>query len=208
METTMTENHKKPLAVNRRRFLGMMGAGCMASILPGWAHAVSPPDSAKPLVIRIGADISILDPARIFQIENQSVAANIYNGLVTYDAATNNIVPDLAVRWEVSPDDRIYTFKLREGVKWHKDFGDFSSDDVKFSFDRVIDPATGSAYRGQIADLIKSIDAPDASTVRFVLTSPNAEFLHKVTAFNQGWIVSRKAVTEMGDKYKIGRAHV
>src|SRR3546814_21007717 len=137
METTMTENHKKPLAVNRRRFLGMMGAGCMASILPGWAHAVSTQDSAKPLVIRIGADISILDPARIFQIENQSVAANIYNGLVKYDAGTNHTVTDLAVSWEVSPDARNYTLKLRAGVKWHQDFGDFSSEQVKFSLDGV-----------------------------------------------------------------------
>src|SRR3546814_12208150 len=123
METTMTENHKNPLAGNRRRFLGMMGAGGMASILPGWAHAVSTQDSAKPLVIRIGADISILDPARIFQIENQSVAENIYNGLVKYDAGTNNIVRDLAVSWEVSPHPRISTFQRREGLKWQRDLG-------------------------------------------------------------------------------------
>src|SRR3546814_2762696 len=97
METTMTENPKNPLAGNRRRFLGMMGAGGIASIPPGWAHAVSTQDSAKPLVILLGADISLLDPARIFHIENHSVAANIYHALVNYDTPTHNILIDLAV---------------------------------------------------------------------------------------------------------------
>jgi len=155
------------------------------------------------LRIRIGADISILDPARIFQIENQSVAANIYSGLVKYDSATNKIVPDLATSWTVSPDAKVYTFKLRQGVTWHKDFGAFTADDVKFSFERILDPKTASAYRGQIADIIQSVEAPDPATVRFLLTNSNAEFLHKVTAFNHGWIVSRKAVTQLGDKYNL-----
>src|SRR5690606_15345091 len=111
--------------------------------------------------------------------------------------------PDLEQSWHISPDAKVYTFKLRSGITWHKDFGDFTSDDVKFSYERVIDPATASAHRGQIADLIQSIETPDPMTVRFVLTGTNAEFLHKVTAFNHGWIVSRKAITQFGDKYNL-----
>jgi peptide/nickel transport system substrate-binding protein len=181
--------------------LQAIGAGGALSIIPGWVSLASA-EPLQRLRIRIGADISILDPARIFQIENQSVAANVYNGLVKYDAATNKIVPDLATSWTVSPDAKVYTFKLRDGVSWHKDFGAFTSDDVKFSFDRILDPKTGSAYRGQIAD-VQAIETPDAHTVRFILAGSNAGFLHKVTAFNQGWIVSRKAVTQLGDKYNL-----
>lgn len=186
----------------RRAVLQAIGAGGALSIIPGWVSLASAQQASR-LRVRIGADISILDPARIFQIENQSVASNIYSGLVKYDEATNQIVPDLATSWTVSPDAKVYTFKLRDGVTWHKDFGAFTSDDVKFSFDRVLDPKTGSAYRGQIADVIHSVEAPDATTVRFVLSATNAEFLHKVTAFNNGWIVSRKAVTQLGDKYNL-----
>lgn len=199
---TMFDKDSEAMAVGRRRVLQAIGAGGAVSIIPGWVSLASAQPLSR-LRIRIGADISILDPARIFQIENQSVAANIYNGLVKYDAATNKIVPDLASSWTVSPDAKVYTFKLRDGVTWHKDFGAFTSDDVKFSFERVLDPKTGSAYRGQIADIIEAVEAPDPSTVRFVLSSPNAEFLHKVTAFNHGWIVSRKAVTQLGDKYNL-----
>jgi peptide/nickel transport system substrate-binding protein len=186
----------------RRRVLQAIGVGGALSIVPGWVNLASAQPLSR-LRIRIGADISILDPARIFQIENQSVAANIYSGLVKYDSATNKIVPDLATSWTVSPDAKVYTFKLRQGVTWHKDFGAFTADDVKFSFERILDPKTASAYRGQIADIIQSVEAPDPATVRFLLTNSNAEFLHKVTAFNHGWIVSRKAVTQLGDKYNL-----
>lgn len=200
---TMFDQDRQVQAQGRRRVLQAIGAGGALSIIPGWVSLASAADPLPRLRIRIGADISILDPARIFQIENQSVAANIYNGLVKYDAATNKIVPDLASSWVVSPDAKAYTFKLREGVTWHKDFGAFTSDDVKFSFDRILDPKTASAYRGQLADLVQAIETPDPLTVRFVLAGSNAEFLHKVTAFNQGWIVSRKAVTQLGDKYNL-----
>jgi ABC-type transport system substrate-binding protein len=194
---------KRRGATTRRGFMGMVGTAGAASILPlgfdGPSRALA---QTSQLRIRIGADISILDPARIFQIENQSVAANVYNGLVKYDQASNKIVPDLATEWSASPDGTSYTFKLRSGVNWHKNYGLLTSDDVKFSFDRVLDPAGGSAYRGQLAG-VKSVEAPDPTTVRFQLEAPNSGFLHKVTAFNQGWIVSRKAVTELGEKYNL-----
>jgi ABC-type transport system substrate-binding protein len=200
----MSHGHnRQPGATSRRGFMGLVGAAGAASVLPfgfdGCSRALA--QSAQ-LRIRIGADISILDPARIFQIENQSVAANIYNGLVKYDQASNKIVPDLATEWSVSADGTSYTFKLRSGVNWHKNYGPFTSDDVKFSYDRVLDPAGGSAYRGQLAG-VKSVEAPDPMTVRFQLEAPNSGFIHKVTAFNQGWIVSRKAVTELGERYNL-----
>jgi len=186
--------------ISRRHMLGLMGATAAVSMLP-W-DPLSAQTATGVLRVRLGADIGNLDPAKIFLIENQTVAGHIYNGLVKYDQKTNNIVPDLAASWEVSPDATVYTFKLRTGVSFHKGFGPLTSDDVKFSFDRVIDPTGGSAYRGQLAS-IKSIETPDPLTVRITLTTPTAGFLHKLTAFNQGWIVSRKAVTEIGDKYSM-----
>ncbi len=157
---------------------------------------------SRTLRVRFGSDISQLDPARIFQNENQSIASHIYNGLVQYDQRTNAIVPDLAESHEVSRDGTVWTFRLRQGVTWHKNYGALTSDDVKFSFDRVLDPATGSLYRGQLAS-VKEVQAPDPMTVRIVLNEANSGFLHKLCAFNQGWIVSRRAVTEIGERYSM-----
>ena len=109
-----------------------------------------------------------------------------------YDQATNEIRPDLASEWGVSADGLTWTFKLRGGVEWHKGYGALTADDVKFSLERVLDPDTKSRYRGQLAG-VKSIVAPDPLTVEITLESPNAGLLNKLTAFNQGWITSRKA---------------
>lgn len=151
------------------------------------------------LRVRIGSDVGVLDPARIFGIENQTVAGHIYNGLVKYDQATNNIIPDLATEWSISKDGKTYTFKLRGGVKWHKGYGELTADDVKFSLDRVLDPNTKSRYKGQLAGIL-NVEAADKLTVKITLDKPNLGMLNKLTAFNQGWIVSRKALTEIGDK--------
>ena len=56
----------------------------------------------KVLRVRYGGDISGIDPATIFQIENQTIALNVYNGLVRYDEKTNNIIPDLATEWAIT----------------------------------------------------------------------------------------------------------
>lgn len=183
--------------LSRRRFAAGVAGGVIAAVtaettFPGAARA-----AGQDLRIRFGADISNLDPAHIFQIENQSVAANIYNGLVKYDQVTNKIVPDLATSWTVSPGGLVYTFNLHDGVTWHKGHGPFTADDVVFSLNRVKDPATNSPYAGQLAG-IKTIEASQANVVRIVLHRADPGLLDKLTAFNQGWIISRKAFGEIG----------
>ena len=84
---------------------------------------------ARTLRVRFGSDISVLDPARIFQIENQSIAGHVYSGLVQYDQRTNEIVPDLATGYEVSADGTVWTFRLRPNVTWHKNYGPFTCGD-------------------------------------------------------------------------------
>ena len=196
----MSEHNPNQSGVTRRQVLGWLGAAPTAAMLP-WDPA-SAQASAGTLRVRIGSDVGNLDPAKIFAIENQTVAGHIYNGLVKYDQKTNKIVPDLASSWEISPDGTVFTFKLRDGVKFHKGYGPLTSDDVKFSLERILDPAAASPYRGQLA-AIKTIETPDPLTVRITTNGPAAGLLHKLCAFNQGWIVSRKAVTEIGDKYSM-----
>ncbi|MDD7908981.1 MULTISPECIES: ABC transporter substrate-binding protein [Pseudovibrio] len=116
----------------------------------------------------------------------------IFNKLVEFERGTTNIVPALAESWEVSEDGLEYTFKLREGVKFHttQNFTptrDFNADDVIFSFMRQYDKdhpyhmVSGGTYEYfnamSMPDLIKSIEKVDDYTVKFVLARPEAPMI-------------------------------
>ena len=65
-------------------------------------------------------DIITLDPAEAFEFSGVEVGANVYDKLINIDISKNNeLIPDLAESWSVSPDNLTYTFKLRPGVKFH-----------------------------------------------------------------------------------------
>lgn len=101
-----------------------------------------------------------------------------YNTLLKFDPEKYPAVKgDLAESWTVSKDALTYTFKLRQGVKFH-DGSAFSSADVKASYDRIRNPPTGvvSLRKEGYAD-ISSIETPDANTVIIKLSAPNAAML-------------------------------
>ena len=64
---------------------------------------------------------------------------SLSNALVRYEPGTARIIPDLAERWDASPDGTTYTFYLRRGVQWHMGFGEFTSEDVKARYARLLD---------------------------------------------------------------------
>jgi len=175
-----------------------LAVACLVAVLTGVAPALA---QEKVLRVRIGADMTGLDPAKLFNIENQTICNHIYNGLVRYEYEKGGgIVPDLAEKWDLSADGKTYTFHLRKGVKWHKGYGELSADDVKFSYERVMDPATASRYKGEFK-LVETIEAVDPHTVRIRLKSKYPGFLNKVAGYNQGFVVSRKAMEKLGDQY-------
>lgn len=116
----------------------------------------------------------------------------LMNRLVDYNATSAKLTPSLAESWQVSDDGLSYTFKLRSDVSFHttdyfKPTRKLNADDVLFSFKRMLDndhPWHKVAQSGyphaqsmQLPQLVKSIEAPDAHTVRFNLTHPDATFL-------------------------------
>ena len=116
-------------------------------------------------------------------------AVAVYESLLEYKPGTLELEPALAESWEVSEDGTVYTFKLREGVKFH-DGTTLDAEDVKVSFERAKELGQGSAWA--LADL-KEIRVVDPMTVEFVIGTPSAQFPHAVTFFD---IVSADAVTE------------
>lgn len=95
------------------------------------------------------------------------------------------IAGDLAESWEMAPDGKSYTFKLRKGVKFH-DGSPFSSADIKASYERIINPSEGViSQRKAVHQDIGQIDTPDEHTVIFKMKQVNASMiLHFASPFN------------------------
>ncbi|MCB1171199.1 MAG: hypothetical protein KDK25_12725, partial [Leptospiraceae bacterium] len=91
-------------------------------------------------------------------------------------------------------DDRTYEFKLRKGVKFH-DGSPFSADDVKFTFDKIQDPQTGSGT-GWIMSTIERVEVIDSHTVRIITREPDGMLLNRLTMF--GLISSRRYIEKVG----------
>ena len=108
-----------------------------------------------------------------------------YNTLMRVDPTDRTgtkFIGDLAESWTVSADKRVYTFKIRRGVKFH-DGSLMTSADVKASYDHIIFPPPGvvssrqAAYRG-----VEAVEAPNPDTVIFRLKAPEASFIANVSS--------------------------
>ncbi len=190
----------------KRRAVLMGGAGALAALAFA-PRAWSAGDGSQVLNVRLGSrDIGSIDPALTKTGDDETVALQVFNSLVapprgTLDVGIEQMQPVLAEKWDISEDRKTWTFHLRPGVKWHKGYGEVSAEDVKFSFERQIDPKLGGVH-GASFKSIQSIDIVDPLTVRFNLNATDP-FFH-VEALIPGFgrfIVPKKAVEELGDKF-------
>lgn len=128
-------------------------------------------------------DALTMDPHS--QNESPTIAFNgqIYEALVARDIEMN-LVPELAESWTASPDG--WTFKLRQGVKFH-DGADFTAEDVVFSFNRALEES--SDYKEQVKT-VSSIEVIDDYTVKLVTAGANPilpNTLTNVYIMDSGW---------------------
>lgn len=143
---------------------------------------------------------STLDPHFVATNADSLFMRNIYSSLVKYKPDSVEIVPDLATTWQVSPDGLEYTFKLRQDVEWQKGYGKFTANDVKGSFDRLMNPETKSPFAGSM-NMLKEVQVVDEYTAKLVLRVPYAGFLHLLTPYRAGPIINAKAATDFGAEF-------
>ena len=94
-----------------------------------------------------------------------------------FDKTGTKPVGDLAESWTISKDGLVYTFKLRQGVKFH-DGSEMTSKDVKASYDKIIFPPAGvKSLRKESYSSVEVVEAPDPHTVRFRLKYPESSLL-------------------------------
>jgi peptide/nickel transport system substrate-binding protein len=115
-----------------------------------------------------------LDPALSGTYATNLVTELVYAGLVQYDKDMN-IVPDMAESVEISEDHLTYTFKLRPGILFHNG-QEMTSDDVKFTIERVRDPETGAFSQFRVAT-VDTVETPDKYTVVLNLSSVTSTLL-------------------------------
>ena len=167
------------------------------------------PKQGGAAVVTFNNDLTTLDPQVGYDWQNWSVIKSIFDGLMDYKPGTTELEPDLAESYTVSDDGLTYTFKLRDGVKFHNG-RPMTAADVKYSLERAVNPATqspGGGYFSMIkgyddlaggkATELSGIATPDDRTVVFTLTRPDATFLH-LMAINFGYVVPKEEVEKAG----------
>ncbi|WP_374440679.1 ABC transporter substrate-binding protein [Stella sp.] len=142
-------------------------------------------------VIKVASDAPPvgLDPHIAIPYSSLAAYEHVYETLVRFNADME-LEPALAQSYS-QPDDLTYEFKLRPGVKFH-DGEPMTAEAVKFSFDRILDPATGSP-RASLMSPIKEVKVVDPGTVRVTMKEPFPAFLTIIASQNYAAIVSPKA---------------
>ena len=187
----------------------------LALALPALAQDYVPDPAAKiggGIVVTYKDDVATLDPAIGYDWQNWSMIKSLYDSLMDYVPGTTTLRPGLAESYSLSEDQLTYTFKLRAGVKFSNG-REMTADDVKYSLDRVTNPATqspGAGFFGSIAGFgammdgsatsLTGVTVVDPLTVSITLSRPDATFLH-VMALNFASVVAKEGVEAAGDDF-------
>jgi peptide/nickel transport system substrate-binding protein len=201
-----TGESERPTGIDRRAFIkraGAVGAGAVAASriqAPRPAAAQDATLRPDPAAKRGGTlRYAVHNAPAHFDVHQSGTVANIGPQSPMYDTLLRRspkdgqtIIPDLAWKWEISPDGKKYTFYLRKGVKFH-DGADFTAEDVKATYDRIAHPPKGVVIpRTPLFATVGDIVIVDPHKIEFRLTEarPKAFMLG---AFASGWnIIVRK----------------
>jgi len=183
-----------------------LGAGGVALALALAMGAAPSFADAPPGVLVVGqvAEPKSLDPQVDTAANDFRILVNLFDGLVQFKPGTLEVEPALAKSWTISDDGLVYTFKLREGVKF-QDGTPLDADAVKFTFDRMLDKTnpyydTGPFPLSFLFSSIKETKVIDPLTVQFTLNEPFAPLLANL-AGPTGAIVSPTAVKKYGKDF-------
>ncbi|MBW2060536.1 MAG: peptide-binding protein [Deltaproteobacteria bacterium] len=133
-----------------------------------------PPAYGDAIVTGSIGDASNLLPVLASDSASGDINGLIYDGLLKTDKNLN-LIGNMAESWEISEDGLTITFRLRKGVKWH-DGHAFTSKDVMFTYQLMIDPKTPTAY-GEDYKQVKKAETPDDYTFRVTYERPYAPAL-------------------------------
>ncbi|MGB7520128.1 MAG: ABC transporter substrate-binding protein, partial [Spirulinaceae cyanobacterium] len=212
------------ISMLKRWRLVLVALGCALAIIltncsqdEGTEVSTSPSQNQSGVLIYASGGQPVnLEPGNVTDGNSLIVQQQIYNRLLETKPGTAESIPALATSWESSEDGKTWTFKLREGVKFH-DETDFNADAVKFNVERWWDADhpygfrdAGKNYeiwgnlfggfRGDAESLLQEIKVVDDYTIQFILQQPFAAF---PAAIGSGYfgIASPTAIQKAAEKY-------
>src|SRR3546814_127018 len=153
------------MPLTRRNFLvqSLVFGGAVA--MPAWAGKVLAADDGV-LRARLYNDVNSLDPAIYQNAYNVDVMGLIYPKLIGYKPNSDKWEWQLEAAESIEQiDDTHIRFKLKPGLRWSGDFGEITAEDVKYSFERVLDPAIASPVAGDRSEA-RRVGKECVSTVR------------------------------------------
>ncbi|ANK83231.1 MAG: ABC transporter substrate-binding protein [Rhizobiales bacterium NRL2] len=175
-----------------------------AGLVLGLAAALAAPAALAKNTIIIGMqqEPTVLDPTVDATAAIDGIFAhNVYESLTSV-TESGEVVPALAEAWTISPDGRVYTFDLADGVTFH-DGTAFDAADVKFTFDRAMAEDSVNPTKG-IFKPIRSVEAVDPGTVRITLSEPDAFFLFNIAQGDAAIVAPESAAANKTDPVGTG----
>ncbi|TCL74684.1 peptide ABC transporter substrate-binding protein [Rhizobium sp. BK251] len=187
-----------------------LASAMLGTLLAFSAHAAT-------INIHNGGDTTSLDPQKISGDWEDRIAGDIFEGLVTEDAKADPI-PGQAESWTISDDGLVYTFKLRDGIKW-SDGHPVTAGDFVFAFQRLLDPKNAADYaylqftiknaekinKGEITDLNQlGVKAIDDKTLEITLENPTPYFINALTHYTAYPLPKHVIDAKGADWVKIG----
>ena len=158
---------------------------------------------------RLWSDPPTLDPHLTGDTTSAGIVVEVFSGLVALD--TNlDLIPDIAERWDLDDTGTVYTFRIRDNVKFHNG-NPVTAEDFKWSIERASKPNTASAvvdtylndivgfddyFEGRASE-ITGIRAVDDQTLQITIDAPKAYFLAKMT-YPTAYVLDRTVVEPGG----------
>ena len=151
------------------------------------------PKRGGTITLAISKDMALMNPLVSTSSTEARIRELMFEPLLGMDAR-GKLRPNLADSWEVSKDGKVYTFRLRRGVRFH-DGKEMTAADVKFAIDYTMEPKNG-AYGYDTLSVVDRVELPDQHTVKLYLKQQNPLFLTSLADIRSFSVIPKGSLPE------------
>ncbi|WP_044296887.1 ABC transporter substrate-binding protein [Robinsoniella peoriensis] len=154
-------------------------AGAEADSQNAGAEAEKTSAAGGTVKVSVGSEPDNLDPMLSSATDTSAIMMNVFEGLLGFNEK-GEFIPALSETYDISEDGLTYSFKLKQGIKFH-DGADFTSKDVKYTYEKLAGLNGEAPLNETLNQLLASVETPDDYSVNLILKEKNAGFLSKAT---------------------------